>query len=189
MSYKPSAIRTMKDRQISGSTATTNLLNNFTNYNNNNNNDNAIIDEDLSNNEIDSPNLLATSVENNSLLSSNSTISLLSLNKPSMSRTTSFTNPLMFQRVQFRRLSNNTQQQPSSQQPQVQPISIDSVPETPNLDPISIQNSPSNFWLNKPMIKRQSSVTMQHSAYSPFLVPVRDHDGSVTPLILSPKKE
>lgn len=190
MSYKPSpsTIRTtMKERSMSSSSSKSNTMLSFiNNNNNNNNNDLALVDEDhLS--EIDSPSLLATSVENNSLLSSNSTISLLSLNKPSMSRTASFTNPIMFQRVQFRRYSNNTSNERGVPIPQPPSLSsIDPLPETPNLDPISIQNSPSNFWLNRPLIKRQSSVTQ--NVTSPFLCPVRDHDGNVTPLILSPKK-
>ena len=193
MSYKPSpsTIRTMKERSMSSSSSKSNkqAALSLLQSNNNNNNDQPLIDEDhLS--EIDSPNLLATSVENNSLLSSNSTISLLSLNKPSMSRTTSFSNPLMYQRVQFRRYSNNNGngnlERGGINIPQPQSLRIDPVPETPNLDPISIQNSPSNFWLNKPMIKRQSSITQ--NVDSPFLYPVRDLDGNVTRLILSPNR-
>ncbi|CCH44292.1 hypothetical protein BN7_3854 [Wickerhamomyces ciferrii] len=170
--------------------------------------ENAVIDEEEDPlNDIDSPNLIATSVENNSLLSSNSTISLLSLNnKPVLSRNTSFSqpglssinsnsntssifnNPIMFQRVNLRRISN-AQHERNTSINSIPPLNIDTLPETPNLDPVSIQNSPSNFWLNKPNLYRHGSINNQMNIDSPFLYPVKGHDGNVTPLILSPKKE
>jgi hypothetical protein len=136
--------------------------------NNNNNLNNGGISE--------SPQILATSVENSGeiLLPSLSTISLLSLSreqqqqcsdaeakrKPpsfSRSRVSSFhhhqRHPSTSIYLQNRRSSTQQQQQVAMQSPQsntTQPININygsGEPDTPKLGPVSLANSPSNFYL------------------------------------------
>lgn len=153
------------------------------------------------------PQLLATSSDNGILIPSSSTISLLNLSQEQL-----ITSPKTMNNFVERRISSNASminhyinQQRMQQYHKMNDGSI-TVPDSPNLDPVSIQNSPSRFWLSPPrtfsnqnlqqrslstscisrnQINQLFTVSNAKRIGTPNLVPVQSQDPLMTPLLLN----
>ncbi|KAL6453116.1 hypothetical protein SBY92_000464 [Candida maltosa Xu316] len=139
------------------------------------------------------PELLASSVGkefDGRIIPSSSTISLLSLNQQEISRKNSMASYSNLQRLQpYQKLTSPPPPQQQQQQHDYihsNGIPIQSLPpDSPNLDPVSLNGSPSRFWL--------SSQTPPASGVStsPVLNPVQTpiEEPPMTPLFLNSRTD
>lgn len=138
------------------------------------------------------PQLLATSVGKDSdgqIIPSTSTISLLSLNQDI---------PLNNRKNSHTTINHYMNQQRMQHYHKLTSPEAINIPDSPNLDPVSLHGSPSRFWLtnqtpprslsnslSRTQLNQLFSLGMIKRVGSPNLVPVQAQDPPMTPLYLN----